>query len=58
MPGMPRPDNEFKRIAYKILGKPENMKKSTKYSEYPTNKDRGGVDELVEINRVIPRNYF
>ena len=55
---MPRVNNKFKKIAYKILGEPENMKKATVYSEMPSNRDRSGVDELVDIKRVIPQNYF
>jgi hypothetical protein len=58
MPGMPRVNNKFKKIAYNILGTPENQKKATTYSEMPSNRDRSGVDELVDIKRVIPQNYF
>lgn len=63
MPAAPRVNDKFKKIAYKILGTPENMntrgwKKATKYSGMPSNLDRSGVDELVDIKRVIPQNYF
>jgi hypothetical protein len=58
MPAMPRVNNKMRKIAYKILGVPENQKKATVYSEMPSNRDRSGVDELVDIKRVIPQNYF
>jgi hypothetical protein len=58
MPAAPRVNDKFKKIAYKILGTPENMKRATKYSGMPSNLDRSGVDELVDIKRVIPQNYF
>ena len=58
MPAAPRVNNKFKKIAYKILGKPENMKKATIYSEISENRDRSGVDELMDVKRVIPQNYF
>jgi hypothetical protein len=58
MPAAPRVNNKFKRIAYKILGTPENQKKAATYSDMPYNRDRSGVDELVDIKRVIPQNYF
>lgn len=58
MPAMPRANDKFKKIAYKILGEPENSKKATKYSFVPSNQDRSGVDELLDTKRVIPQNYF
>ncbi len=58
MPAMPRVNNKMRKIAYKILGVPDNQKKATTYSEMPSNKDRSGVDELLDVKRVIPQNYF
>lgn len=58
MPAMPRANNKFKKIAYKILGTPENLKKQTQYSEMPYNQDRMGVDNVLDTKRVIPQNYF
>ena len=58
MPAAPRVNNKFKKIAYKILGTPENLKKATVYSETSDNRDKSGVDELMDIKRVIPQNYF
>lgn len=63
MPAMPRVNNKYKKIAYKILGTPENQnsrgwKKATTYSEMPSNQDRSGVDQLLDVKRVIPQNYF
>ena len=39
MPGMPRPHGQGKKIAYAILGKPDNMKRKSKKKK--------------EINRVL-----
>jgi len=58
MPAAPRVNNKYKKIAYKILGEPENMKKATVYSEMPLNRDRSGIDDLIDAKRVIPLNYF
>jgi len=58
MPAMPRVNDKYKRIAYKILGVPENQKKAVKYSELPSDRDKSGLDELMDIKRVIPQNYF
>jgi len=58
MPAMPRVNDKYKRIAYKILGVPENQKKAVKHSELPPDRDKSGVDELMDIRRVIPQNYF
>jgi hypothetical protein len=58
MPAAPRVNDKFKKIAYKILGTPENMNKASKYTYMPSNLDKSGVDELVDIKRVIPQNYF
>ena len=58
MPGMPRANNKNKKIAYKILGTPENIKKASSYLDMPSEQDTSGADELLDIKRVIPRNYF
>lgn len=58
MPAAPRVNNKYKKIAYKILGMPENMKKATVYTETPSDRDKSGLDELMDVKRVIPQNYF
>jgi hypothetical protein len=58
MPAMPRVNDKYRKIAYKILGKPDNMRKATVYAETSQDRDKSGVDELMDIKRVIPQNYF
>lgn len=58
MPAMPRVNNKFKKIAYKILGKPENMGKVSKWNYTPSDRDKSGLDELMDVKRIIPQNYF
>lgn len=58
MPAMPRVNNKFKKIAYKILGKPDNMTKVSEWSYIHSDRDKSGLDELMDIKRVIPQNYF
>ena len=58
MPAMPRVNNKYKKIAYKILGKPENEGKVVKGDYVASDRDKSGLDELMDIKRVIPQNYF
>lgn len=58
MPAMPRVNDKFRKIAYRILGKPENEKKQVSYCAENSPQDKSGLDDLVNIGRIIPRNYF
>lgn len=58
MPAMPRVNNKFKKIARKILGAPENEGKVVKGDYVASDRDKSGLDELMDVKRVIPQNYF